>query len=257
MPFKILRPATVAPISAERGMTGCGQGNHTPCARDLLGSSDLFRELDSAALDELRASVAVRQLLTGATLIKQGDEPNHLYMVASGKVKLVHVTADGGQLALGYHQAGDVLGCAAVMRPMPHPATAIAVEKSVVFGWTSTQIEAFFEQHPVILRNAARLFCREIEELLQRVRELTTERVEQRVARAVQRLTRAAERQALSRIDCSIPVSRQDLAELTGATLFTVSRIMSAWEQQGIVESRRQRVVVLNADRLAHLAEGR
>ena len=101
------------------------------------------------------------------------------------------------------------------------------------------------------------VFSRQIEELLQRVRELTTERVEQRVARAVRRLIGPAEGTAAPCLDRPLPLSRQDLAELTGATLFTVSRIMSAWEQQGIVASGRQRVVVLNADRLAHLAEGR
>lgn len=225
--------------------------------REVVGSSDLFRGLPPAALDGLRASAAVRQLPAGAALLRQDDGPTHLYLVAGGVLKVVHITADGGQLALGYRRPGDLLGCVAVMKPAPHPVTAIAVEASVAWGWTSAQVESLLEEHPLVLRNANRLFCREIEELLQRVKELTTERVEQRVARAVQRLTGAGGRRAPPGVRHPLPVSRQDLAELTGATLFTVSRIMSAWEQQGIVESGRQRVVVLNADRLAYLAEGR
>ena len=74
------------------------------------------------------------------------------------------------------------------MGSMPHPVTAISVEAGVTLAWTAAQVEVLLGRHPLILRNAARLFCRQTEELLQRVRELTTERVEQRVARAVRRL---------------------------------------------------------------------
>jgi CRP-like cAMP-binding protein len=69
------------------------------------------------------------------------------------------------------------------MGSMPHPVTAISVEAGVTLAWTAAQVEVLLGRHPLILRNAARLFSRQIEELLQRVRELTTERVEQRVAR--------------------------------------------------------------------------
>jgi CRP-like cAMP-binding protein len=55
-------------------------------------------------------------------------------------------------------------------------------------------------------------------------------------------------------IDC--PISRQDVAEMTGTTLHTVSRILSAWEQQGLVEGGRQRIVLRDAHRLHGLAEG-
>lgn len=178
-----------------------------PCSANggPLGSSDFFRGLDPAAVDKLRASATLRPLAAGATLLQQGGQPTHLYMLASGEVKSVHVTADGGQFALGYHQAGDLLGCVAVMRPMAHPVTAIAVQNCVVLGWTTVQTEAFLEEHPVVLRNATRIFCRQIDELLQGVRELTTERVEQRVARAVQRLVGSAGRKVLPCVARSLP----------------------------------------------------
>ena len=52
------------------------------------------------------------------------------------------------------------------------------------------------------------------------------------------------------------PISAQDIAEMTGTTLHTVSRIMSAWEASGLVEGGRQRVLVRDRARLAALAEG-
>ena len=57
-------------------------------------------------------------------------------------------------------------------------------------------------------------------------------------------------------VEIDFPISRQDVAEMTGATLHTVSRILSAWEQQGLVEGGRQRIVLRDPHRLFALAEG-
>lgn len=220
-----------------------------------LGSADLFQGLSEAAQASIRASATMRQAPSGTVLLNQGDEPTLLYVVVSGGAKLSHITASGGTIALGYCGPGDLVGCVAVLRPMPYPATATAVEDSVLLCWGAAQIEACFEEHPILMRNLLRIVCAQIDDLLQRLRELATEPVEQRVARTLQRVLPSLEAMR-PRGEAAPPLSRQDIAELTGATHFTISRIMHAWEQEGIIESRRRRVVVRDALRLASIAEG-
>jgi CRP-like cAMP-binding protein len=82
-----------------------------------------------------------------------------------------------------------------------------------------------------------------------------TERVERRVARAVLRLVQDAGRHVDGGIEITFPVSRQDLAEMTGTTLYTVSRLLSGWEAQGIVQSRRQHIVLTKPRALAAIAD--
>jgi CRP-like cAMP-binding protein len=89
-----------------------------------------------------------------------------------------------------------------------------------------------------------------------RVIAMATDSVERRVARALLRLARQSGRAVEGGIEIVFPITRQDLAEMTGTTLFTVSRIFSAWEDEGVVASRRRRVVVRRDDRLAEIAEG-
>ena len=89
-----------------------------------------------------------------------------------------------------------------------------------------------------------------------RVIEMSSEQVEQRVAHALLRLAKQAGRKVERGVEIDFPVSRQDVAEMTGTTLHTVSRILSAWEQQGLVEGGRQRIVLRDAHRLHGLAEG-
>jgi CRP-like cAMP-binding protein len=95
-----------------------------------------------------------------------------------------------------------------------------------------------------------------LEEAHTRIREMSTEEVEKRVAHAVLRLSKQAGKPVGTAIKIDFPISRQDIAEMTGTTLHTVSRILSAWEGKGIVEGGRQKLTVTDPQRLLRLAEG-
>lgn len=82
-----------------------------------------------------------------------------------------------------------------------------------------------------------------------------TERVERRVARVLLRLVQEAGRRVDDRVEVDSSVSRQDIAEMTGTTLYTVSRLLSSWEERGIVRSGRQRVILTTPHALVVLAE--
>jgi CRP-like cAMP-binding protein len=89
----------------------------------------------------------------------------------------------------------------------------------------------------------------------ERLRELATERVEQRVARTLLRLARQVGRKVEGGVLIDMPLSRQDLAEMTGTTLYTVSRILSQWEQQHLVETGRERILIRQPHGLVAIAE--
>src|SRR5690606_20959167 len=84
-----------------------------------------------------------------------------------------------------------------------------------------------------------------------RLRELSTEPVERRIAHTLQRLAAQAGRRTSQGIEIRIPLSRQDLAELAGTTLHTVSRILSSWERDGIVASAHRQVLIRSLDALS------
>jgi CRP-like cAMP-binding protein len=90
-----------------------------------------------------------------------------------------------------------------------------------------------------------------------RVRELTTEEVERRIARALLRLAGQVGRKVGTEIQITFPVTREDIAQMAGTTLHTVSRVMTGWEAIGLVASSRQKVAIRDAHRLQLLAEGK
>jgi CRP-like cAMP-binding protein len=140
---------------------------------------------------------------------------------------------------------------------MPYPATATAVVDSTVVAWTTQQTHALVERHPRMAANALRIVGGRAEAMLRRIEELSTEGVEQRLARALLRLARDAGRPVATGVQVDFTLSRQDLAELCGATLYTASRTLSAWAKEGIVETGRRRVVVRDLGRLTNIAEER
>ncbi|MHC2821873.1 CRP-like cAMP-binding protein [Bradyrhizobium huanghuaihaiense] len=88
-----------------------------------------------------------------------------------------------------------------------------------------------------------------------RILEMSTQQVEQRIAHALLRLAKQSGKKLDQGIEIDFPISRQDIAQMTGTTLHTVSRILSGWESQGLVESGRQRIILREPHKIVVLAE--
>lgn len=110
-------------------------------------------------------------------------------------------------------------------------------------------------EYPSIALNAMSDLATRVEELRDRYRELATECVEQRLAQALIRLAAQTGTQTQAGVLIDVPLSRQDVAEMIGTTLYTVSRILGAWERIGLVDVGRQRVEILDRAGLKGVAD--
>src|SRR5690606_2862708 len=135
------------------------------------------------------------------------------------------------------------------------PGTVTAVDDSHLFGWNDVTIREILSAHPSVAMNAIALLGARYHDLQVRLRELSTERVEQRIAHTILRLAAQAGRRTARGVEIAFPLSRQDLAEMSGTTLHTVSRTLSGWEEQGVVDCGRRRVIVVKPDALDAIAE--
>jgi CRP-like cAMP-binding protein len=88
-----------------------------------------------------------------------------------------------------------------------------------------------------------------------RISELQAERVERRIARTLLRLASKSGIRTTEGVEIALPLSRQHLAELAGATLSTVSRVLSGWDRQGVILARREKIVIVRPHELVAIAE--
>lgn len=224
-------------------------------AGDALVQVEFFADLSAEARAEVAAIAQPLQLAADATLFRQGDEAKRFFVVLDGRIKLVRTTPEGHQMLVRYAGPGDLVGCVPLFEGGDYPATASAALPSRLLAWDADHIDDLLARHPGIARNALRLLGHEIGELRQRLQELAAERVEQRIARALVRLVRQGGERIEEGVLIDFPVSRQDLAELTGTTLHSVSRVLSAWQERGIIDGGRRRIIIRRPHALVGLAE--
>ena len=218
---------------------------------EVTTSSALFHGLDPAGTARIAAAASVRRAPRGTVLFKQGDASSELNLLVDGWVRVTHLTRDGDQIGLRFMRRGDPIGCQAVFRDIPYPATATVCADATLVTWKSSFVREAIAASPAVANNAMELVGDRAMEFMTRMRELATEPVETRLARQLVNLVRDSRERDARGVSVAFPVSRQDLAEMCGSNLYTVTRILSRWRDAGYVESGRQRIVVRDIDALA------
>lgn len=187
----------------------------------------------------------------------EGDPAEYLYILLSGRAKLCQITPDGQQVNLRTLLPNQLFGAVgAIDSQATYPACAQALEDSTALAIPSAAFRKLLEERPHLSFGMMNLMTGYIREMQSRFSELATVRVEQRIARTLLRLAGQFGRMIDQGLLVELPFSRQELAEMNGTTLYTVSRTLSAWEKAGLVTTGRERVVITNPHALVKLAEG-
>lgn len=215
----------------------------------------LFSELNSAEIQRLLTAARVINVPDGGFYFLQGDPAEHLYVLQSGLVRLGQVTAEGQQVLQRVIPPGTLFGAVALMPDALYPVSAEAAADSLALCWSTRQMMGFVKEIPTLALNALRMMAGHVQEIQDRFRELATQRVERRLAGALLRLASQTGRKIDEGVLIDLALSRQDLAEMTGTTLYTVSRILSQWEDKGLIRSGRERVVIRYPHGLVTIAE--
>ncbi|MFC0012702.1 Crp/Fnr family transcriptional regulator [Devosia nitrariae] len=212
--------------------------------------------MSDADLDRMLDQATVRRVPAGEAVFEQGQKATAFFLLLHGRLKVMQVTPDGQQIIVRMVHPGDIFGFAKALQRDDYPGTPVAAAESLVLSWPDTLWEELVEKNPNLVVNAMQSMGQRLQEAHVRIREMATEAVERRVAHAVLRLAEKAGKPDGDGVRIDFPITRQDIAEMTGTTLHTVSRILSGWEARGFVEGGRQKLVVRDRGALATLAKG-
>jgi CRP-like cAMP-binding protein len=224
--------------------------------RSLVANLSMFAGLAPAEQDDLLREARSVRYPKGSAIFEQGAEIDRFFVLLHGHLRVEKTTAQGHQTVVRYVSAGELFGVAQAINLSHYPATAVAAVDSIALAWPSSSWARLTARYPSLAGSVMQTIGNRLQDTQTRVIEISNEQVEQRVAHALLRLAKQAGRKVEAGIEIDFPISRQDIAEITGTTLHTVSRILSAWETQGLVEGGRQRIVLRDSHRLHLLAEG-
>jgi CRP/FNR family transcriptional regulator, nitrogen oxide reductase regulator len=223
--------------------------------RDVIARCFLFRDLSDDEQTAVIENGWLNRVPAEAYFFHQGEEALTMYVLLEGRVKLTKVNTSGDQIVVNYFGPGDGLGIIVALSYMKYPLSAQAIEDCLSIAWEREAMHGLMRRHPNLALNGIEIIGRRFASLQERYVEISTERVEQRIARALLRLVRQYGRRVEKGVLIDMPISRQDLAEMTGTNLYNVSRIMSRWEREGLVESSRMQVTLCRAHELVAIAE--
>ncbi len=217
----------------------------------------VFQNATDAELQLILKNSIIRSIEEHEFLFFQGDSAEYLYILITGQAKLMQSNPSGQQVNLRTLHPWQMFGALGAVRAEAiYPATAQALEDSSALAIESGFLHKLLETSPKISFDLMTLMTSYIQEMQARYRELATERVEQRVANALIRLAGQSGIRAEKDAGIELSFSRQDVAEMTGTTLYTVSRLLSDWERKGYIKTGREKIKILKPHDLVRIAEG-
>jgi CRP-like cAMP-binding protein len=225
--------------------------------RSLIQSLPVFSAMDAVELDDVISQATALRIPKGAAVFEQGETARAFYVLLNGRLKVMKLTPDGQQVLIRFVVPGDIYGIAKALNREDYPATATALVDSVTLAWDMAIWDDFMARHPSLARNVMQMMGQRIQEAHTRLKEMATQDVEHRVAHAVLRLVNQSGRKVEEGVLVDFPVTRQEIAEASGTTMHSVSRVLSAWENAGLVVVGRKKVIVCDLERLSRIAEGR
>jgi CRP-like cAMP-binding protein len=224
--------------------------------RTTIRSFEIFAALSDAQFGEVLSASSHRHVEIGETVFEQGEEAQSFFVLVSGRLRVTQVTAEGQQIIVRIVVPGDLFGIAKALQRTDYPGTAAALSDSAVLSWPTARWSSFMAAYPSMAVGAMQTMGDRLQEAHSRLREMATEEVERRVAHTVLRLGNQSGRKEAGGVRIDFPVSKQDIAELSGTTLHTVSRILTAWEAAGLVEGGRQKLLLKNPHRILLIGDG-
>jgi CRP/FNR family transcriptional regulator len=222
---------------------------------EALRTTPPFSALAPEERKRLAPYVRLRRYEKGDPVFREGDPSERFHTVVSGRVKIVKFAPHGKELILEIFGAGDPFGAVAAYEGRPFPASAFAIEPAEILSIARRDFFSLITNHPEITRGLMLGLTRRLVELTQKLAQMTSGRVEYRVASLFLRLAERMGTAQGARVEIPLALSRQDIADMVGTTIETAIRIMSRWGKEGLVLTERSSFVIPDLEALQEIVD--
>lgn len=220
----------------------------------LLTDLPPFRKLSRSQIREILDAATPLRFDAGVAVFSEGMPVERFFLLLDGHVRVIRTTFGGDQIIALHITPGQLFGIGAALGRTTYPATAMTADECLVLAWPNRLWRTFTERHDGFATESYRVIGERVGEMNNRIVELATQAVEQRVACAILRLVAQTGRKVDGGIEIGLPITRQNISDMTGTTLHTVSRLLSGWERDGIVLSERRKITVTAPHQLVILS---
>ncbi len=220
----------------------------------LLTDLPPFRRLSRPQIREILDAATPLRFDPGVAVFSEGLPVERFFLLMDGHIRVIRTTPGGDQIIALHIAPGQLFGIGAALGKTIYPATAMTADDCLVLAWPNQLWAGFTERYEGFATETYKVVGERLGELNNRIVEMATQAVEQRVACAILRLITQTGRKVDGGIEVGLPITRQNISDMTGTTPYTVSRLLSGWERDGIVLSERRKITVTAPHRLVVLS---
>ena len=225
--------------------------------RDILQALPFFAGLSERDWEKVIDLFSERQYQKDDYIFLEGEAPEALYIIKSGKVKVLRHSTDGKDVVLRVGGPGHLLGTVAVFDGGGYPGTAQVIEECTALVIARNDCLTLVNRYPVFALAVISDLGSRLRSSAEQIRSLAVERVEQRIARVLLKLAETAGSDSPEGRVIEMPLTRQDVADMTGTTVETAIRVMSKFRRLELIRTRRGKVVLVELAALQEIAEVR
>jgi CRP-like cAMP-binding protein len=220
---------------------------------DVIRASALCTGLSESICAQFASGANRRTIARYGSLFAQKEEIRNLVLLESGNVKHTQAGPSGDEILLRICVPGEVIAGPGFSGVSRHRYSARAIDDAVVLTWQCEDIRSFMQMHPRFAINISQILSSRLTELEKRLRDFTAEEATTRVAMLLVGLSKQLGRPADEGV--KIGITQDEIAQMAGLSMFTVSRMLSRWANRGLVITRRQAIIVPDVRRLARRHE--
>ncbi|WP_426669372.1 response regulator [Mucilaginibacter sp. McL0603] len=199
-----------------------------------------------SALKKIIEERKARTIKKNQVIYYEGDKGNGLYLLVSGKVKTIKLAEDGRELMTGIYAADDYLGINAMLSSEAYADTATALEDSLLCLIPKEQLEELLNLYPEVAREFIKLLANDIREKEDQLLQMAYNSVRKKMAESLLRLQRQ------SGTD-NFKIAREDLAAMAAMATETVSRTLSDFKEEGLIEKTGSTITIIDLARLTKM----
>ncbi|VAX24222.1 transcriptional regulator, Crp/Fnr family [hydrothermal vent metagenome] len=221
--------------------------------QELLKATKLF----SFSSDDLIKWIDERSTWSdfkkGEYLFHEGEKAEKMYVIASGRVKVVKEFASGKNAILGLFSRGSIVAEVTVIDRKPYPASAVAMEDTHAGGIPADVLREAIGKFPELSIRIIEGLGAKLRELTTTMGSLSTQKVEKRLARFLYKFGHEIGEKRSDGIHLALPMTRRDLAEIIGTSFEVVERALKKMREEGILKIDAKNILICDSQRLKDL----
>ncbi|WP_371185331.1 fumarate/nitrate reduction transcriptional regulator Fnr [Thalassotalea maritima] len=186
-------------------------------------------------------------------IFKAGEPLKTLYAIRSGTFKTFVISEQGEEQITGFHLAGDLMGFDA-LASRTHPSFAKALETSMVCEIPYEVLDSLSNKIPRLKAQMLNLMSDEISCNNEMLLLLNRKNAEEKLATFLVKYGRRLGNRHLSSLQFNLPMTRSEIGNYIGLTIETISRLMTRFQKDGLIQVENKLITIIDKDGLARLA---